>query len=299
MNLAGKTLFITGASRGIGLAIGLRAARDGANVAVAAKTINPHPGHEGGTIYTAAAAIERAGGRALALQVDVRYEASVESGLAAAAQAFGGIDILVNNAGAIALTNTVMTRMHTYDLLQAVNVRGTFLCTQLAIPYLRTARNAHILNIAPPLDLDAKSFAPPAAFTMAKFGMSLCTLAHSQEFRDLGIAVNSLWPLTIIDSAPVLGLGDRPGRSRSPRIMADAAHVILTSQAKRLAGHYLVDEEVLRDVGHMDFSMYDSPGSGPFAQALFIPAAVLRSIHGRPDRDPGTSCCLVDDYGAD
>jgi citronellol/citronellal dehydrogenase len=298
MNLAGKTLFITGASRGIGLAIGLRAARDGANVAVAAKTIDPHPGLEG-TIHTAAAAIERAGGRALALQVDVRCEASVESGLAAAAQAFGGIDILVNNAGAIALTNTVMTQMHHYDLLQAVNVRGTFLCTRLAIPYLRTARNAHILNIAPPLELDARWFAPHAAFTIAKFGMSLCTLAHSQEFKDLGIAVNSLWPLTTIDSAPVVGLGDRPGRSRSPRIMADAAHVILTSQAKRLTGHYLVDEEVLRDVGHLDFSMYDSPGSGPFAQDLFIPAAVLRRIHGRTDLVPGTSSCLMHEYASD
>src|SRR5216684_361169 len=202
MTLAAKTLFITGGSRGIGLAIGCRAARDGANIVIAAKTAAPHRSLPG-TIYTAAEQIEEAGGTALPMVVDVRDETSVARAIEQTVTRFGGIDILINNASALSLTDTPSTDMKRYDLMQQINVRGTYLCTRLALPYLRRAANPHILNLSPPLDLDAKWFGPHVAYSIAKFGMSLCTLGHAREFKPLGIAVNSLWPLTTIDTAAV------------------------------------------------------------------------------------------------
>jgi len=271
MSLENKTLFITGASRGIGLAIALRAARDGACIAIAAKTDTPHPKLEG-TIHTAAAAIEAAGGRALPLLVDVRDEAAVEAAIAQTASHFGGIDILVNNASAISLTNTPATEMKRYDLMQAINARGTFLCSKAALPHLRRASNPHILTLSPPLDMQAKWFAPHVAYTIAKFGMSLCTLGHAEEFRAYGIAVNSLWPLTTIDTAAVRNmLPAMADASRSPAIMADAAHAILTRPSREATGRFFIDEDVLRAQGQTDFSMYaPSSGAAP-ALDFFVP----------------------------
>jgi citronellol/citronellal dehydrogenase len=271
MNLKRKTLFITGASRGIGLAIALRAARDGANIAVAAKTATPHPKLEG-TIHSAAAAIEAAGGRALPLIVDVRDEAAVEAAIAATVAHFGGIDILVNNASAIALTDTPATDLKRYDLMQAINARGTFVCSRAALAHLRVAENPHVLTLSPPLDMQAKWFAPHVAYTMAKFGMSLCTLGHAEEFKPYGIAVNSLWPLTTIDTAAVRnklpGLADA---SRSPAIMADAAYWILTQPAREISGRFFIDEEVLRNAGQTDFSIYAPASGAQPALDFFVP----------------------------
>jgi len=271
MSLENKTLFITGASRGIGLAIALRAARDGACIAIAAKTDTPHPKLEG-TIHTAAAAIEAAGGRALPLLVDVRDEAAVEAAIAQTVSRFGGIDILVNNASAISLTNTPATEMKRYDLMQAINARGTFLCSKAALPHLRRASNPHILTLSPPLDMQAKWFAPHVAYTIAKFGMSLCTLGHAEEFRAYGIAVNSLWPLTTIDTAAVRNmLPAMADASRSAAIMADAAHAILTRPSREATGRFFIDEDVLRAQGQTDFSMYaPSSGAAP-ALDFFVP----------------------------
>jgi len=271
MSLENKTLFITGASRGIGLAIALRAARDGACIAIAAKTDTPHPKLEG-TIHTAAAAIEAAGGRALPLLVDVRDEAAVEAAIAQTVSRFGGIDILVNNASAISLTNTPATEMKRYDLMQAINARGTFLCSKAALPHLRAASNPHILTLSPPLDMQAKWFAPHVAYTIAKFGMSLCTLGHAEEFRAYGIAVNSLWPLTTIDTAAVRNmLPAMADASRSAAIMADAAHAILTRPSREATGRFFIDEDVLRAQGQTDFSMYaPSSGAAP-ALDFFVP----------------------------
>ncbi|HEY8011786.1 MAG TPA: NAD(P)-dependent oxidoreductase [Rudaea sp.] len=271
MNLRHKTLFITGASRGIGLAIALRAARDGANIAIAAKTATPHPKLEG-TIHSAAAEIEAIGGRALALVVDVRDEVAVEQAIAQTAAHFGGIDILVNNASAISMTDTQATDLKRYDLMQSINTRGTFLCSKAALPHLRAAANPHILTLSPPLDMQAKWFAPHVAYTIAKFGMSLCTLGHAEEFRQYGIAVNSLWPLTAIDTAAVRNkLPDFAAASRSPAIMADAAYVILTKPAREVSGNFFIDEDVLRAQGRTDFSMY-APRSGAKAELdFFIP----------------------------
>lgn len=271
MSLQGKTLFITGASRGIGLAIALRAARDGAHIAIAAKTAAPHPKLEG-TIHTAAAAIEAAGGRALPLLVDVRDEAAVEAAIARTAEHFGGIDILVNNASAISLTDTPATDMKRYDLMQAINARGTFLCSKAALPHLRAAGNPHILTLSPPLDMQAKWFAPHVAYTIAKFGMSLCTLGHAEEFRPYGIAVNSLWPLTTIDTAAVRNmLPAMADASRSPAIMADAAHAILTRPAREASGRFFIDEEILRALGQTDFSMYAPRSGAEAALDFFVP----------------------------
>jgi citronellol/citronellal dehydrogenase len=271
MNLANKTLFITGASRGIGLAIALRAARDGARIAIAAKTGEPHPRLEG-TIHTAAAAIEAAGGAALPLLVDVRDEAAVDAAIARTAARFGGIDILVNNASAISLTDTPATEMKRYDLMQAINARGTFLCSRAALPHLRRASNPHILNLSPPLDMQAKWFAPHVAYTIAKFGMSLCTLGHAQEFRADGIAVNSLWPLTTIDTAAVRNmLSTLADASRSPAIMADAAHAILTRPSRETTGNFFIDEDVLRAQGQTDFSMYAPHSGAEPALDFFVP----------------------------
>jgi citronellol/citronellal dehydrogenase len=265
MSLARRTLFITGASRGIGQAIALRAARDGANIVVAAKTTTPHPKLPG-TIYTAAEEVERAGGRALALAVDIRDEAQVEAAVEQAATHFGGIDVLVNNASAISLTGTLATPMKRFDLMHQVNVRGTYLCSQKVVPHLRRGVNPHILNIAPPLEstLHARWFAPHAAYTMAKYGMTLCVLGMAEEFRRDGIAVNALWPRTAIDTEAIrLIAGDAArARTRNPAIMADAAYAILTRPSRECTGRFLIDEEVLREEGVTDLSQYQPAGMG-------------------------------------
>ncbi|HYM06509.1 MAG TPA: NAD(P)-dependent oxidoreductase [Terriglobales bacterium] len=260
-NLGGKTLFITGASRGIGLAIGLRAARDGANVAIAAKTEKAHP-RLPGTIYTAAAEIEAAGGKALPLVVDIRFEDQVYGAVEQAVKHFGGIDILVNNASAISLTGTLETPMKRYDLMMGVNARGTFLCSQACIPHLRKAANPHILTLSPPLDLRAKWFAPHLAYTMAKYGMSMCVLGMAEEFRAAGIAVNALWPRTIIATAALQVIpGAEADRGRTPEIVADAAWHILTRDSRSTTGTFFIDDEVLAAAGVTDLSRYAvSPG---------------------------------------
>ena len=255
--LTGKTLFITGASRGIGLAIALRAAQDGANVTIAAKTTVPHPKLPG-TIYTAAEAIEQAGGQALACVVDIRNEAMVQQAVAQTAEKFGGIDILVNNASAISLTGTLQTPMKRYDLMQQINTRGTFLCSQPCLPHLLKAENPHVLNLAPPLNMETRWFAPHTAYTMAKFGMSLCVLGMAGEFKKQGVAFNALWPKTTIDTAAIRNVvgAELANRSRKPDIMADAAHAILTRSSRDCTGNFYVDEEVLREEGVSDFSGY-------------------------------------------
>jgi citronellol/citronellal dehydrogenase len=263
-SLKGKTLFITGASRGIGLAIGLRAARDGANVVIAAKTAEPHPKLPG-TIHTAAADIEKAGGHALACVVDVRSEDQIRSAVDAAVAKFGGIDVLVNNASAISLTGTVETPMKRYDLMHHINTRGTFACSQACIPHLLKAENPHVLNLSPPLDMKEKWFAPHTAYTMAKFGMSMCVLGMAGEFRQAGIAFNALWPRTVIATAAVQNLlgGDATIRgSRKPEIMADAAYEILTRPSRECTGNFFIDDDLLRSAGVTDFAQYQTvPGA--------------------------------------
>jgi citronellol/citronellal dehydrogenase len=262
--LQGKTLFITGASRGIGLAIGLRAARDGANVVVAAKTTEAHP-RLPGTIYTAAEQIEAAGGKALACVVDVRNEDQIQAAMTKAVERFGGIDVLVNNASAISLTGTVETPMKRYDLMHQINTRGTFACSQAAIPHLAKSKNPHILNISPPLNMEARWFAPHVAYTMAKYGMSMCVLGMAEELRGRGIAVNALWPRTAIATAAVQNLlgGEESIRGcRKPEIMADAAHVILTKPSRELTGKFCMDDEVLASAGITDLDQYAvAPGT--------------------------------------
>lgn len=259
--LKGKTLFITGASRGIGLAIALRAARDGANVAVAAKTSEPHPKLPG-TIHTAAAEIEAAGGRALALTVDVREEDQVEAAVARTIETFGGIDICINNASAISLTGTLDTPMKRYDLMHQINGRGTYLVSQKCLPHLLKARNPHILNLSPPLNIEERWFAPHVAYSMAKYNMSLCVLGMAGEFRDQGVGVNALWPKTAIDTSAMRLLGGEAAmrKCRKPEIMADAAHVILTRDARAFTGNFCIDEEILRSAGITDFSAYRHDG---------------------------------------
>jgi citronellol/citronellal dehydrogenase len=261
--LKGKTLFVTGASRGIGKAIALRAARDGANVVVAAKTSVEHPKLPG-TIHTAAAEIEAAGGRALACVVDVRFEDQIQKAVQLAVQAFGGIDILVNNAGAIRLTGTADTPLKQFDLMHQVNVRATFACTQACLPHLRRSTNPHILNLCPPLQLEAKWFAPHLAYTLSKYGMTLCVLGQAQEFRADGIAVNALWPRSIIATAAVrnlLGGEAAIQRARRPEIMAEAAWHILRRPSRECTGNFFLDEDVLRAAGMRDFESFAvSPG---------------------------------------
>lgn len=257
-SLKGKTLFVTGASRGIGKAIALRAAQDGANVVIAAKTAEPHP-KLAGTIYTAKEEIEAAGGKGLACIVDVRFEEQVAEAVKQAVATFGGIDILVNNASAISLTGTVDTEMKRYDLMHGINTRGTFLCSKVCIPYLAKAENPHILNISPPLDMKAKWFAPHVAYTMAKFGMSMCVLGMAEELKPQRIAVNALWPKTVINTAAVQNLlgGDATVRgSRKPDIMSDAAYAIFTRKSSDFTGQFCIDEELLRSTGVSDFSRY-------------------------------------------
>lgn len=257
-DLKGKTLFVTGGSRGIGLAIALRAAADGANIVIAAKTSEPHPKLPG-TIHTAAADIESAGGQALPLVCDIRSEDSVQSAVNAAVERFGGIDICINNASAISLTPTPATPMKRFDLMHQVNTRGTFLVSQTCLPHLAKADNPHILNISPPLNMEERWFAPHVAYSIAKYGMSLCVLGMAGEFREHGIAVNALWPRTAIATAAVqnlLGGDEIVRRSRKPEIMADAAHVVLTKPSREFTGNFCVDDETLASVGVTDLSGY-------------------------------------------
>jgi citronellol/citronellal dehydrogenase len=271
-SLAGKTLFVTGASRGIGLAIALRAARDGANIAIAAKTEAPHPKLTG-TIHTAAAEIEKAGGRALPLVVDVRDETAVREAIARTAQHFGGIDIVVNNASAIALTKAADTDMRRFDLMHQINTRGTYLVSVCAIPYLERAAHPHILMLSPPLDMKEKWFAPHTAYSIAKFGMSLVVLGLAGELRPKGIAVNALWPRTTIATAAIknlLGGDEIMRRSRSPDILADAAQRIFTKPAS-FTGQFLIDDSFLAAEGVTDFERYRIDPSVPLAPDFFVP----------------------------
>ncbi len=272
-DLKDKTLFITGASRGIGLAIALRAARDGANVAIAAKTAEPHPKLPG-TIYTAAEEIEQAGGQALPLIVDVRHEDQVERAVETAAARFGGIDICVNNASAIQLTGTLQTDMKRYDLMNQINARGTYLTSKTCVPYLKRAANPHVLNLSPPLDMKAKWFAPHVAYTMAKFGMSLCVLGMAEEFREDGIAFNALWPRTGIATAAIRNAlaGDEGMlHCRTVEIMADAAHAILTKDARSFTGNFCIDDTLLYETGERDFDKYRVDPTKELMPDFFVP----------------------------
>lgn len=280
MSLHGKTLFITGASRGIGLAIAVAAARQGANVAVIAKTTQAHPKLPG-TIYTAAEEIEAAGGKALPIACDIRDEDAVNAAVKATVERFGGIDACVNNASAISLSATVDTEMKRYDLMNGINARGTFLCSKATISYLKKSANPHILTMSPPLDMQAKWFKNHVAYTMAKFGMSMCTLGMAEELKSKGIAVNSLWPLTTIDTAAVRNVlgGDAMARvSRKPDILADAALAILNRPAKSCTGNFFIDEEVLAEEGVTDLSRYANDPDSPLFPDFFVPdAAIARS----------------------
>ncbi len=268
--LNGKTLFITGASRGIGLAIALRAARDGANVVIAAKSGVPNPKLPG-TIHTAAAAVEAAGGKALAIQCDIREEAQVQAAAAQAAERFGGIDIVVNNASAIWLAGVEGTPMKRYDLMHQVNTRGTFLVTQACLPYLKQAANPHVLMLSPPPSIDPKWYAPHTAYTIAKMGMSLCVLGMAAEFKPLGIAVNALWPRTVIATAAIAMIdGVKAEYCRKPEIVADAAHALLLRPAREYSGHFAIDEELLREAGITDFDAYAVQPGAPLLPDLFL-----------------------------
>ena len=273
--LAGRTLFITGASRGIGLAIAKRAAADGANIVIAAKTTETNPKLPG-TIFSAAAEIEAAGGKALPLQCDIRDEASVQAAVQSAVTRFGGIDILVNNASAISLTPTPATPMKRFDLMFSVNVRGTYLCTQACLAELtksaKAGRNPHVLNMSPPLSMREHWFKGHVAYTMAKYGMSECTLGHAGEFRPLGIAVNSLWPRTAIATAALQMIpGVDVGMCRKPDILADAAYLILTSEAKTTSGNFFIDDALLAQHGVTDLEKYSvKPGTKTFIPDFFV-----------------------------
>ncbi|MGN6152465.1 MAG: SDR family oxidoreductase [Lysobacteraceae bacterium] len=268
--LSGKTLFITGASRGIGLAIALRAARDGANVAIAAKSSVPNPTLPA-TIHSAPAAVEAAGGRALALKCDIREEDEVRAAVAATVDAFGGIDILVNNASAIWLRGALDTPMKRFDLMQQVNARGSFLCAQACLPHLLQAPNPHVLTLAPPPSLDPKWWGPHTGYTLAKMGMSFVTLGLAAEFGAQGVAVNALWPRTVIATDAINMIpGVDAARCRTPEIMADAAHAVLTRAAAGFHGRFLIDEDVLREAGVSDFDGYAVDPSQPLLPDLFL-----------------------------
>ncbi|MDT0634701.1 NAD(P)-dependent oxidoreductase [Spectribacter hydrogenoxidans] len=273
-DLNGKTLFITGASRGIGLAIGLRAARDGANVAIAAKTSEPHPKLPG-TIHTAAEEFEAAGGKALPLVCDIRDEDQVNAAVTSTVERFGGIDICVNNASAINLTGTLDTPMKRFDLMHQINARGSFLVSQTCIPHLKQAANPHVLNLSPPLDFSAKWFAQHAAYSLAKYSMSVWVLGMAEEFRQAGIAFNALWPRTAIATAAVrnlLGGEDMVNASRTPEIMADAAHEILIRPSREFSGNFCIDDQVLFDAGVTDFRQYKvDPDARELAPDFFVP----------------------------
>jgi len=282
MSLAGKTLFVTGASRGIGRAIALRAARDGANVAVAAKTVTADP-RLPGTIFTAAAEIEKAGGKALPIACDIRDEQSVEKAVADTVAKFGGIDILVNNASAISLTGTLQTPMKRFDLMNQINQRGTFMVTQKCLPHLLKAANPHVLNLSPPLDFDVKWFANHPAYTLAKYSMSVYAWAMAAEFKDK-VAFNCLWPRTGIATAAirnVLGGDEGMKACRKPEIMGDAAYAILNRPARECTGQFFIDDEVLAAEGVTDLEKYAvSPGT-PLMPDFFVPAPGARTVVGR------------------
>jgi citronellol/citronellal dehydrogenase len=275
MNLQGKTLFITGASRGIGLAIATRAAADGANIVLIAKTTEPNPKLPG-TLYSAAEEVEAAGGHALAIPTDIRDENAVAAAVAQAVQRFGGIDILVNNASAISLTPTPATPMKRFDLMFGVNVRGTYCCTQACLEALAASaaagRNPHVLNMSPPLSMKAHWFEHHTAYTMAKYGMSMCTLGHAAEFKPLGIAVNSLWPRTAIATAALQMIpGVDVDKCRTPQILADAAYFILTSDARQTSGNFFIDDELLARHGVTDLDRYSMvPGTKDFIPDFFV-----------------------------
>ncbi|KFL37372.1 SDR family oxidoreductase [Arenimonas donghaensis] len=269
-DLRGKTLFITGASRGIGLAIALRAARDGANVAIAAKSGVPNPKLPG-TIHSAAAAVDAAGGQGLALQCDIREEDQVQAAVAATVERFGRIDILVNNASAIWLRGALDTPMKRFDLMQQVNARGTFLCSQACLPHLLDSANPHILTLAPPPNLDPKWWGPHTGYTLAKMGMSFVTLGLAAEFGSRGVAVNALWPRTVIATDALKMIpGTEPAKCRTPEIMADAAHAVLSRDSWRFSGNFLIDEAVLREKGVTDFDQYAVDPSQPLLPDLFL-----------------------------
>jgi citronellol/citronellal dehydrogenase len=283
MSLKNKTLFITGASRGIGLAIALRAARDGANIAIVAKTVTPDP-RLPGTIFTAAEDIEKAGGKALPIACDIRDEQGVEKAVADTIAKFGGIDILVNNASAISLTGTLATPIKRYDLMHQINARGTFLVSQKCIPHLRKAANPHVLNLSPPLDFDIKWFAPHAAYTLAKYCMSVFAWAMAEEFKQDGIAFNCLWPRTGIATAAIqnmLGGVEAMKACRKPEIMADAAYAIFNRPARGCSGNFFIDDEVLKAEGVTDFDQYAVSPGAPLMPDFFVPAAGARTVVGR------------------
>jgi citronellol/citronellal dehydrogenase len=271
-SLAGRTLFVTGASRGIGLAIASRAARDGANVVIAAKTTEPHPKLPG-TIFTAAEAVEAAGGKALAVACDIRFEDQVRAATEAAVAAFGGIDVCVNNASAIQLTGTLETDMRRFDLMHQVNTRATFMVSKYCIPHLKRAPNPHVLAISPPLNMEPRWFGPHVAYSLAKYGMSICVLGMAAEFAGDGIAVNALWPRTTIATAAVrnlLGGDEMVRRSRKPEVMGDAAHAILTRPSRAFTGNFCIDDEVLAAAGITDLSAYAVDPTAELAPDFFI-----------------------------
>jgi citronellol/citronellal dehydrogenase len=272
VTLRGKTLFITGASRGIGKAIALRAARDGANIAVIGKTETPHPKLPG-TVADSVREIQAVGGKAIACVADVRSEEQMAEAVGATVAAFGGIDILVNNASAISLTSTEQTELKRFDLMFGVNARGTFLCSKLCIPHLRNAENPHILMLSPPLTQEPRWFAPHLAYSIAKYGMSLCVLGLAEELKRDGIAVNALWPRTVIRTAAVqnlLGGDSSMARARDPEIVADAAHVVLTRKSRDFSGQFLIDEQVLRGAGVTDFSRYSDVPDAELLPDFFV-----------------------------
>ena len=269
--LKNKTIFITGGSRGIGKAIALRAARDGANIIIAAKSDKPHAILPG-TIYSAAEEIEQAGGRALPLKLDVRDDQAIIDAVNKAASHFNGLDILINNASAITLENTLDVSMSKFDLMHSVNVRGTFSCSKACLPYLLKSDNPHILNLSPPLNLDPVWFKDYLAYTMSKYGMSMCVLGMAAEFRSRGVAVNALWPRTVIYTAAINMLGGavKPDNCRNEEIMADAAHVILCRDSKTTSGNFFIDEDVLRTEGVRDFDHYAIKADQPLMKDLFL-----------------------------
>ena len=277
MDFENKTVFISGGSRGIGLAIALKLAEQGANITIAAKTTEPQPGLEN-TIYTAAEEIDKAGGKALPIQCDIRFEEQVEAAINQTAEKFGGLDILINNASAISMTGTLQTPMKRYDLMNSVNARGTFMCSQKALPHLLESEHPHILTLSPPLDMQPRWFKNNTAYTIAKYGMSMCVLGMAAEFKKKGVGVNALWPLTIIATAAIRNnFGDDfMKRSRTEDIVADAAAVILKRDPKNCTGNFFIDELVLREEGVTDFEQYSyDQESGELFADMFLPDNVF------------------------
>lgn len=272
MSLQNKTIFITGASRGIGKAMALKFAADGANIVVAAKSVEENP-KLGGTIYSAAKEIEEAGGKALPLQVDIRFEEQIQEAVEKTVQTFGGIDILINNASAISLTNTEQTEAKRFDLMHSINVRGTFLMTKHCVPHLAKSSNAHIITLSPPINIDARWLGPHVAYTMSKFNMSMMALGWAEEFKKYNIASNALWPRTTIDTAAVrnlLGGAMLANMSRTPQILADAAYFILAKPSAECTGHTFIDEDVLKENGITDLEKYSVVPGGKLYQDLFV-----------------------------